>query len=413
MLSLRIALRYLFSRSRLHAVNYVTGVSTLAVAIVAMALVCVLSVYNGYVELILAGTERTDAELLVRARSGGVFDLNKYPQWPKLLRETGARSCVRLLYSKGLLRADERQWVVEVQGVDRHFGEVYTMEQQLFSGRALSSALRHYSSADSLLPITIGAGLPLFSDSTARGAEPAEVTLLFPKRRGFINPLNPASSFSGMPVEVIGQYPPMSLETDHTIYVPLEGLQLLLDYERDELSALALRYPKGTDLEAVRERLAEGLGSELVVQDREEQHPELSYLIRMEKVMTYLILLFILLLASLNVASSLTMLLLEKRSDYAILYALGASQRMVGSIFRNVGLLIALIGSSLGLVLGLFVSLLQQYFGIISTGAGLSAQALPVKILPLDLVLAFVSVSAISYLISLYPIHFFVRQRKG
>ena len=409
MLSLRIALRYLFSRSRLHAVNYVTGVSTLAVAIVAMALVCVLSVYNGYVELILAGTERTDAELLVRARSGGVFDLSKYSQWPKLLRETGARSCVRLLYSKGLLRADERQWVVEVQGVDRHFGEVYTMEQQLFSGRALSSALRHYSSADSLLPITIGAGLPLLSDSTA----PAEVTLLFPKRRGFINPLNPASSFSGMPVEVIGQYPPMSLETDHTIYVPLEGLQLLLDYERDELSALALRYPKGTDLEAVRERLAEGLGSELVVQDREEQHPELSYLIRMEKVMTYLILLFILLLASLNVASSLTMLLLEKRSDYAILYALGASQRMVGSIFRSVGLLIALIGSSLGLVLGLVVSLLQQYFGIISTGAGLSAQALPVKILPLDLVLAFVSVSAISYLISLYPIHFFVRQRKG
>ena len=129
--------------------------------------------------------------------------------------------------------------------------------------------------------------------------------------------------------------------------------------------------------------------------------------------MTYLILLFILLLASLNVASSLTMLLLEKRSDYAILYALGASQRMVGSIFRSVGLLIALIGSSLGLVLGLVVSLLQQYFGIISTGAGLSAQALPVKILPLDLLLAFVSVSAISYLISLYPIHFFVRQRKG
>ena len=403
MLSLRIALRYLFSRSRLHAVNYVTGVSTLAVAIVAMALVCVLSVYNGYVELILAGTERTDAELLVRARSGGVFDLSKYPQWPKLLRETGARSCVRLLYSKGLLRADERQWVVEVQGVDCHFGEVYTMEQQLFSGRALSSALRGYSSADSVLPITIGAGLPLLTDSTARGAEPAEVTLLFPKRRGFINPLNPASSFSGMPVEVIGQYSPMSLETDHTIYVPLEGLQLLLDYERDELSAL----------EAVRERLAEGLGSELVVQDREEQHPELSYLIRMEKVMTYLILLFILLLASLNVASSLTMLLLEKRSDYAILYALGASQRMVGSIFRSFGLLIALIGSSLGLVLGLVVSLLQQYFGIISTGAGLSAQALPVKILPLDLVLAFVSVSAISYLISLYPIHFFVRQRKG
>ncbi len=413
MLSLRIALRYLFSRSRLHAVNYVTGVSTLAVAIVAMALVCVLSVYNGYVELILAGTERTDAELLVRARSGGVFDLSKYPQWPKLLRETGARSCVRLLYSKGLLRADERQWVVEVQGVDRHFGEVYTMEQQISSGRALSSALRHYSSADSVLPITIGAGLPLLTDSTARGAEPAEVTLLFPKRRGFINPLNPASSFSGMPVEVIGQYPPMSLETDHTIYVPLEGLQQLLDYERDELSALALRYPKGTDLEAVRERLTEGLGSELVVQDREEQHPELSYLIRMEKVMTYLILLFILLLASLNVASSLTMLLLEKRSDYAILYALGASQRMVGSIFRSVGLLIALIGSSLGLVLGLVVSLLQQYFGVISTGAGLSAQALPVKILPLDLVLAFVSVSAISYLISLYPIHFFVRQRKG
>lgn len=412
MLSLRIALRYLFSRSRLHAVNYVTGVSTLAVAVVAMALVCVLSVYNGYVELILAGTERTDADLLLRPTDGAVLDLRNYPQYKQAIAHTGAQSIVKQLRTKGLLQTQAGQWVVEVLGVNSTFASVYAMEYQLLSGEALSTRLRTYSLEDSLMPITLGAGLPLLLDSLRTDSEDTP-QLLFPKRRGFINPISPASAFNAAAVSVVGQYPPLSLETDHSVYVPLEGLQALLDYDAEELSALALAYPEGWNLGQAQQSLQRTFGPTVQVLDRSEQHPELSYLIRMEKVMTYLILLFILLLASFNVASSLTMLLIEKRQDYQILYALGATAGQVRRIFASVGLLIALIGSVGGMCIGLILTWLQQQYGLISTGMGLAEQALPVRVDTIDILLTFASVSAISYLISLYPIHFFVRSAKG
>ena len=410
MLSFRLALRYLFSKTRLHAVNYVTAVSALALAVVSMALVCVLSVYNGYVELILEGTEQTDAELLLRPSEGTILNLAKLPQLESSLKSAGVASYTLLLESKGLLRAHDQQWVVDVLGIDHHFPKVFAMADSIASGKVLTEAETGLPSEGDTIPVNIGAGINLSLASSHRSSPAPDTELLFPRRLGFINPLAPSSAFTSLSVQVVGQYASLSLETDHTLYLPLPALRSALDYSPNEVSAIGLRFPSGANLSSIQAKLSKDLGSSIRVLSREEQHPDLSYLIRMEKVMTYLILLFILLLAAFNVASSLTMLLLEKQEDTRILTSLGAKPSMVGAIFRRVGFLISVLGSASGLVLGLIVCVLQQKFGLITAGVGLSLQPLPIAIHWDDLVLTFLTVTLISYLISLYPTRLFLRR---
>ena len=127
MLSFRIALRYLISRTRLHAVNYVTAISAVAIAVVAMALVCVLSVYNGYVTMILAGTEQIDADILLRTQEGKTFRLADYPDYRKQLSQLGAKAIALRLESKALLRSGQQQWVVDAVGIDSAFSSVYPL----------------------------------------------------------------------------------------------------------------------------------------------------------------------------------------------------------------------------------------------------------------------------------------------
>ena len=412
MLSFRIALRYLFSRSRLHAVNYVTAVSALAIAVVSMALVCVLSVYNGYVEMILEGTEQTDAELLIRSRSGKIIDLTEHPQLETLLKEAGVKNYSFLLESKGLLRSEEEQWVVDVVGIDYYFPKVYSMAQQISSGVVLTKLEGQFPEDSAIVPINIGAGITLSPSGATHSGSAPRVELLFPKRIGLINPMAPSSSFSFLSAIVVGQYSSMSLETDHTVYAPIRALRSALDYTSNEVSAIALHFRPKADLATIKEQLEAGLGDKLRILDREEQHPDLSYLIRMEKVMTFLILLFILLLAAFNVASSLMMLILEKQEDARILYALGAQPSLVGSIYRRVGLLISILGSVFGVSLGILVCYLQERFGMITAGIGSGTQPLPVDLHWDDLLLTFGSVTLISYLISLYPTSLFLRSMR-
>lgn len=402
MLILHIARRYLFSRTRLHAVNYVTALSTVAIAVVSMALVCVLSVYNGYVEMILSSAEQIDPELEIRSSAGRAFDLRDYPQLRQQLHAWGAEAVSLQLESKALLQLGAEQWVVSAIGVDSAFYRVHPLGRSTASVPHRSPHIG-YDGADSLerTPLQLGAGILLASDSGHLGAESAE--LLFPKRLGLINPLSPGSAFQSLSAEIVGQYPPMSQETDQSVYLPLSDLRQALDYQSEEVSAVALSLRPGSAPKTLAEALQKQYAGALVALDRQAQHPDLSYLVRMEKVMTYLILLFILLLSAFNIASSLAMLQIEKQEDERIYTALGAPPHFMSKIFRAVGLLISLSGSIIGMVLGLGLSLAQKHWGFIASGDGPTPMPLPIAIRTGDLLFIFAAVTAISYLISLYP----------
>jgi len=408
-LSFRIALRYLFSRTRLHAVNYVTALSAVAIAVVAMALVAVVGVYNGYVAMILGATKQVDADIVLRDTEGGVFDLKKFPDYRTKLTKAGAEAIALRLESKGLLRVGEQQWVVDAVGVDSAFASVYPMGRAADVPELHSATTLVDAEGAPITPIQLGAAIQLPQDSSHTEHNGPAAEVLFPKRLGFTNPLAPASSFQSLEARVIGQYQPTSQETDAAIYLPLADLQDVLDYEESEVSALGIHLRSGVKTSEFKQQVKALYGDRLTALDREEQHPDLSYLIRMEKVMTYLILLFILLLAAFNVASSLAMLLIEKQDDSRIFTALGAPPSFTQQVFRRVGLLIALTGTSVGMLLGWILCLLQAHFGIIRSGSGIEAMALPVDVRPLDMLLIFVSVTALSFLISLYPTRFFHR----
>lgn len=409
MLSFRIALRYLFSRTRLHAVNYVTALSAVAIAVVAMALVAVVGVYNGYVAMILGATKQVDADIVLRDTEGGVFDLKKFPDYRTKLTKAGAEAIALRLESKGLLRVGEQQWVVDAVGVDSAFASVYPMGRAADVPELHSATTLVDAEGAPITPIQLGAAIQLPQDSSRTEHNGPAAEVLFPKRLGFTNPLAPASSFQSLEARVIGQYQPTSQETDAAIYLPLADLQDVLDYEESEVSALGIHLRSGFKTSDFKQQVKVLYGDRLTALDREEQHPDLSYLIRMEKVMTYLILLFILLLAAFNVASSLAMLLIEKQDDSRIFTALGAPPSFTQQVFRRVGLLIALTGTSVGMLLGWILCLLQARFGIIRSGSGIEAMALPVDVRPLDMLVIFVSVTALSFLISLYPTRFFRR----
>ena len=409
MLSLSIALRYLFSRTRLHAVNYVTALSAIAIAVVAMALVAVVGVYNGYVAMILDATAQVDADIVLKDASGAVFDLHDLPDYRRQLTQAGAEAITLRLESKGLLRVGEQQWVVDAIGVDSTFAAVYPMARAAEVPTLHTAATFTDGEGIPITPIQIGASIQLPPDSSRREQAGATAEVLFPKRLGFTNPLAPASSFQSIEAQVIGQYAPVSQEMDAAVYLPLSRLQEALDYGASQVSSIGIHLRQGISTSDFKRQVQELYGDKLKALDREEQHPDLSYLIRMEKVMTYLILLFILLLAAFNVASSLAMLLIEKEEDSRIFTALGAPPRFTQQVFRRVGLLIALTGTSIGMLLGWGLCLLQAQFGLVRSGSGMDAIALPVDVRPLDMLVIFISVTALSFLISLYPTRFFRR----
>lgn len=409
MLSLSIALRYLFSRTRLHAVNYVTALSAIAIAVVAMALVAVVGVYNGYVAMILDATAQVDADIVLKDAAGAVFDLHDLPDYRRQLTQAGAEAITLRLESKGLLRVGEQQWVVDAIGVDSTFAAVYPMARAAEVPTLHTAATFTDGEGIPITPIQIGASIQLPPDSSRREQAGATAEVLFPKRLGFTNPLAPASSFQSIEAQVIGQYAPVSQEMDAAVYLPLSRLQEALDYGASQVSSIGIHLRQGISTSDFKRQVQELYGDKLKALDREEQHPDLSYLIRMEKVMTYLILLFILLLAAFNVASSLAMLLIEKEEDSRIFTALGAPPRFTQQVFRRVGLLIALTGTSIGMLLGWGLCLLQAQFGLVRSGSGMDAIALPVDVRPLDMLVIFISVTALSFLISLYPTRFFRR----
>ena len=409
MLSLSIALRYLFSRTRLHAVNYVTALSAIAIAVVAMALVAVVGVYNGYVAMILDATAQVDADIVLKDAAGAVFDLHDLPDYRRQLIQSGAEAITLRLESKGLLRVGEQQWVVDAIGVDSTFAAVYPMARAAEVPTLHTATTFTDGEGIPITPIQIGASIQLPPDSSRREQAGATAEVLFPKRLGFTNPLAPASSFQSIEAQVIGQYAPVSQEMDAAVYLPLSRLQEALDYGASQVSSIGIHLRQGISTSDFKRQVQELYGDKLKALDREEQHPDLSYLIRMEKVMTYLILLFILLLAAFNVASSLAMLLIEKEEDSRIFTALGAPPRFTQQVFRRVGLLIALTGTSIGMLLGWGLCLLQAQFGLVRSGSGMDAIALPVDVRPLDMLVIFISVTALSFLISLYPTRFFRR----
>lgn len=394
-----IARRYLFSKKSHNAINIISMICVCGVVVATIALVCALSVYNGFNDLVAGMFSSFDPELKITPRTGKVFDpttsdMQKVRELPEIafFSET--------LQDNALIRYHDRQDVAIVKGVDDAYQHLSRMDSALIDG---SFTLKDEVADYALL------GVGLSSKLGARPGFASPLELYVPKRNEKINLSNPSSSFSREYAYIGGVFMiNQQVYDEGYMIVPLTLARELFHYDK-EVSAIELKLAENADLSSIKKQIKTFLGDEFIIQDRFEQQEASFKMMQIEKWMTFLILCFILAIALFNVVGSLSMLMIEKQDDVRTLRNMGASDSLIRRIFLFEGWMISGFGALIGIVIGLVLCLLQQSFGLIKLGQTAGAfiiDAYPVRVIFTDILVAFVTVAAIGFMAAWYPVHY-------
>ena len=406
-LSFYIAKRYLFSKKSHNAINVISGVSVCGVALATLALVCTLSVFNGFQDLVATFFTAFDPELKITATSGKVFD-NQDVRIQKLRDFSEIAVFSESLEDNAMVQYNGKQAMVVIKGVEDNFSQLTAIDSILY-GRGemvLYDEIVDYAIPGVELTSILGTGI--------RFLDPLEVYA--PKRGSQINVANPASSFNVSYLHSSGLVFAVNQQKYDASYIitSLKFARDLFQYDT-EVSSVELKLNEGVDTDVFAHKIGGLLGNDFVVQNRFEQQADTFRIMQVEKLISYVFLTFILLVACFNVIGSLSMLIIEKKNDVVTLRGLGADDQLISRIFLFEGCLISFLGALVGVVLGLTLCLVQQEFGILTLGSGASAGAFVVDAYPVsvhwqDVVLILVTVLVIGFLSVLYPVKFFSRR---
>lgn len=398
MLALKIALRYLIAPKSHRAVNVISIISVVGVAVATMAIVVVLSVFNGFSDLARRQLSRIDPDLCVQPVEGKVFA--RADSLADAIRTIpGVCGAMSVLRDRALLVADRSQMPVRFVAVDpTRVADVLALDSIIIDGvYAPDNAL-----PDSVAGAQIAVGVAL---STGLRPSPyAAGEIYVPRRLGRINPANPAAAYRSLPVAVTGvtQVDQQDYDNDFII-LPLGPMRELLEYTGGEASSVEISLARDADARAVRRQLEKMLPQGLVVLDREQQSSDTYRMIAVEKWVTFLMLVFILVIASFNIISTLSLLVIEKRDNMSTLRALGAPRGLIARIFVDEGWLITVSGGLVGIVVGIVLVLLQQHLGLIhleGDPSTLSVESYPVRLAWADVGLVLATVVALGFIIS-------------
>lgn len=393
MLSLRIALRYLLSRKSHGAVNIISAVSLAAIAVAAAAMVIVLSVFNGFTRLAESKLSAIDPDFLMVPVEGKAFgSVDSIAEAVSFV--AGVAEAAPEITEQAFAVAGDKQMPVTIKGMTAgaiaHSG----------IGGIVIDGSNMEGEGSALLSVGVAMGLNL------RPSAAVETIAVFePRRVGRINPANPMAAFRSTQVAGVGVYQVEQEEYDcDMIILPYDEAASLLSYD-NEANGIAVWIAPGADAASVAAELR-GIASHLglAVKDRHQQQEQAFRMISIEKWITFLMLAFILVIASFNIISTLSMLIIEKEGNMLILSAMGATRRMQSGIFILQGWLIVIIGGLVGIILGTALVLLQQHFGLIKLGAAdmsvMSIQVYPVLLKFTDILVTFATIAAVALLIS-------------
>lgn len=399
-LPLYIAKRYLFSKKSHNAINIISGISACGVALATLALVCTLSVFNGFQELVAGMFTAFDPELKITTTEGKTFDSRD--SLVKLVRELPEVEVSTLsIEENAMVQYKGRQAVVTIKGVEDNFEQLTEIDSILYGyGKfVLYDEIVDYGIMGAQLSSTLGTGL--------RPIDPIEVYA--PKREQQVNMANPTSSFEQAYLFSPGVVFAVNQEKYDATYVltSMDFARRLFDYDT-EITSLELKLKEGTNTGTVQRKIQQLLGADFRVQNRYEQQADVFRIMEIEKLISYLFLSFILLVACFNIIGSLSMLIIDKKEDVKTLRNLGADNRLIVRIFFTEGCLISLIGALIGIVGGIGLCLLQEHYGLIALGTqgGFVVDAYPVSVQVGDVVLIFVTVLAIGCLSVWYPVKY-------
>jgi len=395
--SLRIARRYLFSKKSHNAINIISGISAGGVAVGTMALVCVLSVFNGFEGLISDMFSAFDPDLKITLTHGKTFEVNT-TEFNELRKMKSVAVFTEVVEENALLRFKDKQMPATVKGVSDNFERMTRIDSIMYDG----SFILFDGAFQRSIP---GLGVASILGSGAHFIDP--LYIYAPKRTSKINLLRPENSFNRMATYVSGIFSVKQAQyDDHFVLVPISLARDLFEYGKNTVSEVELKLSKSVNKDEAQKQIRALLGEKFQVKNRYEQQESFFKIMKIEKWITYLILCFILLIASFNIIGSLSMLIIDKRADIETLRNLGADNRLIKRVFLFEGWMISAVGALGGIALGTILCLLQQHFGLLKLGTGYVVNAYPVVTNALDLLLVFVTVLAMGFLAAYYPVRY-------
>ena len=391
-----IAWRYLFSKKGHNAINIVTGISAAAVAVVTAAMICVLSVMNGFGTLVEQMFSEFDPVLLVVPADGQTLRTDTAPIASLYARED-IEAVSMQLEQTALIRYKDHQTPARVMGVDSLFTQTAHIDSIITDG--------FYSVWDGAFDrVVMGRGLAAQIGMNAHFT--GALHLYAPQRTGRINMMRPDLSLRHEHAFIAGTFAVNQVDyDDQLLLVSLPLAQRLFDYDEYTASALRITPKRAQDTDRTQTELVKLLGPGYKVLNRYEQQASFFNILRIEKLLTILLLVFILLIASFNIIGSLSMLIIDKREDIQILSHLGADESTIRRVFLIEGWFISSLGALSGLIAGVLLCLGQQYFGWLKLGSGAEyvISAYPVQVQMWDIVLVAVIVLTLGFVAALYP----------
>lgn len=391
-----IAWRYLFSKKGHNAINIVSGISAVAVGVVTAAMICVLSVMNGFGSLVEHMFSEFDPVLLVVPAEGQILRTDAEPV-VSLYARGDIEAISMQLEQTALIRYKDHQLPARVMGVDDLFTRTANIDSIITDG--------FYSVWDGAFDrAVLGRGLAAQIGINAHFT--GALHLYAPERTGKINMLRPDKSLRHEHAFIAGTFAVNQLEyDDQLMLVSLSLAQRLFAYDEHIATALRIQPGKGVKISNLKSQLITLLGPEYRVLDRYEQQQDFFRILRIEKLMTILLLVFILIIASFNIIGSLSMLIIDKSEDIRILSHMGANEETIRRIFLLEGWFISSLGTLCGLVLGVLLCLGQQHFGWLTLGNGAEyvISAYPVQVQIVDVLMVAVIVLTLGFAAAYYP----------
>ncbi len=402
-LSFYIARRYLVSKKSHNLINVISSISVIGQLVGTAALIIVLSVFNGFEGVIKSMYNSFNPDFVINAKTGKTFDKHTIPM-DEIRNMPGVLDIAEVIEEDALFKYRDQQYIARVKGVSENYVRISKLDSLLWQGDAvLQEGSTNFA--------VVGAGVAWYLDIS-----PADIrTLLsvFVPRRGNVSSFDFSNAFNNEVIHPAGVFSVQQEYDEKYVIVPARFARRLMDYPEDRVTSLEVFLKPGADADLIEEETRKLAGKDFTVKNRFQQNEALYKVMKSEKMAIFLILAFILVLASFNMIGSLSILIVEKLKDIAVLKSMGADKGLVRTIFTTEGMLISLAGSVGGLVVGFILLILQQKFGWISLGSGQGdfiIDAYPVRMIPLDFVYVFATVLLIGWLATWYPVRYLTRK---
>jgi lipoprotein-releasing system permease protein len=394
-LNFLFAWRYFKAKKSTNAINIIAWISILAILVGTAALILVLSVFNGFEDLVKSLYSSFYPDIKIFPASGKQLVLTK-EQLAKLKGINGVNQYTLVAQEKALLQNGESQSIVYLKGVDENYVKVSGVASHVVKGTF------DLGTADAPL-LVLGAGIEnAVGVQSDRNLSP--LTVYMPRKSADVSLTDPLQSISADTVNTSGAFIIQQEFDNNYAFTNLDFMRAMLELPDDTYGGAELSLYPGTDPDAVKQQMQQVLSKDYLIQTRYEQNKSLYAVMRAEKWVIYIILSLILVVAAFNMIGALTMLVLEKKKDISVLHALGADKGLIQKIFVSEGLLLALIGGGIGMLLAFLIALGQIYFKFIPLqGGSFLIDYFPVKLDPKDFLLVATTVVVIALIASYIP----------